>query len=189
MSENDIAVPGEELCVIEEFVPGAYTYIDERGNVRATVTGVVKRDLKTHDIHVQPIKGRQLPSQGDIIIGKVVAMLNEKVAVIKIYAIQRDNGRLEILKHAYTGLLHVVQASDQPTPNTSIKDVVGIGDIVRARVISVKGPPFLLSMKGQNLGVIYAVCPYCRVELRRRGRVLQCPSCGQIFKRKTPIVD
>jgi len=189
MSENEIVIPGEELCVIEEFLPGAYTYSDERGNVRATVTGLVKRDLKTHDIHVQPLRGRSLPSQGDIIIGKVVAMLNEKVAVVKICAVQRENGKLEVLKHSYTGLLHVVQASDQPTPNMSIRDVVGIGDIVRARVISIKGPPFLLSLKGQNLGVIYALCPFCRVELRKRGRSLQCPSCGQIFKRKIPVVE
>ncbi len=189
MSENDVAIPGEELCVIEEFLPGAYTYSDEQGHVRATVTGTVKRDLKTHDIHVRPLKEKFLPSQGDIVIGKVIAMLNEKVAVVKICAIQRENGKIEVLKHTYTGLLHVIQAVDQPSPNMSIKDVVGIGDVVRAKVISVKGPPFLLSMRGQNLGVIYAICPYCRVELRKRGRNLQCPSCGQVFKRKTPIVD
>ncbi len=184
---SDVVLPGDELCVIEEFLPGRYAYADDRGIVRSSVVGLVKRDLKSHDIDVIPVRGKLLLSYGDVVYGKVVAMLNEKVAVVKICAIHGDNGKLVSLKYTYTGLLHISQISDQPI--STIREVLGIGDVVRARIISRWGPPYLISIKSQNLGVIYAICPTCHVEARRRNRFFQCPSCGQVLKRKVPITD
>ncbi len=182
---SDIVVPGEELCVIEEFVPGQYAYADADGYVRALVLGRVVKDVKAHDIKVEPIRNKLLPRQGDIVYGKVVSIVNEKVAIVKILAVH-ENGTIVPLKHHCTGLLHISQASNGPA---SMKDIVGIGDVVRARIISTWGPPYLISIKAQNLGVIYALCPRCRVELRRRSDKLQCPSCGMVIKRKVPLVD
>ncbi len=184
---GDVVVPGEELCVIEEFIPGKYVYADERGIIRSSVVGIVKRDLKSHDIEVVPLRSRFLLSQGDVVYGKVMTMLNEKVAIVKILAVQDHDGKLLILKHQYTGILHISQTSEQPI--STIREVVGIGDIVKARIISKWGPPYLISIKNQNLGVIYSVCPNCHVEAKRRSRYFQCPICGQVLKRKTPTVE
>ncbi len=182
---DDIVVPGEELCVIEEFLPSQFTYADELGYVRSLVLGRVVRDLKTHDIKVEPVKNRLLLRQGDIVYGKVVSIVNEKVAIVKIVALH-ENGTIIPLKHHCTGLLHISQASNGPS---TMRDIVGIGDVVRAKIISTWGPPYLISIKAQNLGVVYALCPRCRVELRRRSDKLQCPSCGTVIKRKVPLYD
>ncbi len=184
---NEFVLPGEQICIIEEFVPGINTYADIDGVVRACTVGRVIRNLKTHDIYVESVKLTCGLQQGDIVYGQIVAVLNEKVAVVKILGVQRNSKTVQPLKHSFTGLLHVSQAAETYCP--TLRDIVGIGDVVKAKVISKWGPPYLLSIRGPNLGVIYALCPTCRVEVRRRGSKLQCPICGMVLKRKAPLVE
>ncbi len=188
MSSDELVIPGDRICVIEEFVPGANTYADIDGSVRACVVGKVVRNVRSHDIYVEPLKAANILRQGLIVYGQVVSILNEKVAVVKLLGVWREDKReIMPLKHAFTGLLHVSQASETYCP--TLRDIVGVGDVVKARIISRSGPPYLLSIRGPNLGVVYALCPVCRVETRKRGSKLQCPVCGMVLKRKTPVVD
>lgn len=182
----EIVVPGEKICVIEEFLPGSYTYSDDDGYVKSLIVGKVIRDFKKYEVHVEPIKNRIYLRQGDIILGKVIGIISEKVAIIKILSVFK-NGTYVELRNWYTGLLHISQASE--TYLQSIHEVLGIGDIIRAKIISSKGPPYLLSIRSSNLGVIYTLCPVCRIEMRRKLNTYQCVKCGLQVKKKVPISD
>lgn len=181
----EIAYPGDEIAIIEEYLPGENTYVDSNGVVRASIIGRVVKDNNQHIIQVRPLRKLSLLNINDIVYGRVVSIPNDKVAIIKIFAVLY-NDEIKVLKNTFSGLLHISQASD--TFINNIVEVLGIGDTVKAKVIS-KGPPYLLSIKGLSLGVIQAQCPVCNSVLKRRGQSFQCMNCGTIVKRKVPLVD
>ncbi len=182
--EDAIVAPGERICVIEEFLPGLNSYSDESGYVRSLVFGRVVRDLRNHEVHVVPFSRRAQLKAGSIVYGKVCTVVNDRLAVVRVLALD-DNNIVVPLKSPCTGLLHASQMSDSYV--RSVYEFVGIGDIIRARIVSTWGPPYLLSIRSQDLGVISALCPSCMSEMRRRGGKLYCSACNVQVKRKVPL--
>ncbi len=181
-SEKKIALPGERIAVIEEFMPysGSYPYAyEEDGNIYSSVVGIVKKDLSRRLIAVEPVpKCTRLPMYNDVVYGQVMSVIKDTVAVTRILG-KEGGTRYEV---TVTGLLHISQVSE--TIIRSIYDAVRIGDYIRAKVISRHGPPYLLTIKGRDLGVILAFCPFCHQPLYRHGTLLQCRNCRLSFKRK-----
>ena len=64
---------------------------------------------------------------------------------------------------------------------------IGIGDYLRAKVVSTYGPPIVVSIRGPTYGVILSRCPKCGAVLKRRGMMLYCPNCGAEVKRKIAV--
>jgi exosome complex component CSL4 len=79
------------------------------------------------------------------------------------------------------GTLHISEISAGYVKDPS--DVYSLGDIFRAKVIQVI-PSVQLTTKGNNLGVIKALCSECRHPLESKGQILECPLCGHKEKRK-----
>lgn len=177
MKKNNIVTPGAHLCVIEEFIPGEGTY-ELRGSVRASVLGYVQHDLVSRVIKVKKIPlGTKVPSQGNIIHGLVV-QTSDEVAIIKIMF----DGLLNKLKHIYTGVLHISQASLKYIP--TMYEAVRIGDLVKAKVLN-NSIPYLLSIKDLRLGVILSRCSSCgHTLIKISDELLKCPICGTTEKRK-----
>jgi len=175
---GEVAVPGELLGVIEEFIPRDNTYV-VGGSIRSLVLGVPIYDLREHVVSVRPLWENKplLPRLGDIVYSQV-ERVRDFIAVTSIFEVEGRGS----LKVPFTGILHVAQISTSYVK--TIYDAVRIGDIIRAKVVSERGPPFLLSTKGKDLGVVYALCPECMVPLRRRGVHLVCPRCRRVSRRK-----
>ncbi|RLG77482.1 MAG: RNA-binding protein [Thermoprotei archaeon] len=173
-------VPGDTICVIEEFLPGPWTYVDG-GAIKAAITGNVYVDITTRTVGVRPtVKLFEVPMRGGYVYGYVV-MVKDEFAIIKI--VSNTHGT----KYAstFTGLLHVSQSSDKFIKN--LYDVVRVGDIVKAKVLN-DAPPFNLTLKEPRLGVILAFCGICGSRLTRLSTdTLKCPSCSNIEKRKVSI--
>ena len=108
MSKKYIAVPGEKLYVIEEYLPGTGTYSCPDGWIRSSVLGAVYIDNVQKIVYVKHVRNKpNIPKPGDIIIG-VVSSVSEDLAFIDIFQIEGVNSR----NIDFTGVLHISQASD-----------------------------------------------------------------------------
>ncbi|MEM2142053.1 MAG: exosome complex RNA-binding protein Csl4 [Candidatus Thorarchaeota archaeon] len=156
---GDVVVPGDRLCVIEELMPSFGTY-EHDGAVFAATAGVVSMDMKARSIQVLNTDGRvklALPLKGDIVIGEVSSVYDQRAEI----AIARRN---EIDVHnSWLGEVYIANVTRRYVK--SMHDVIAVGDIVRAMVLTTHKIPVELSLVGPDLGVIYAKCRKCGHEL------------------------
>ncbi|MEM1508527.1 MAG: exosome complex RNA-binding protein Csl4 [Thermofilaceae archaeon] len=175
MVNKEFVVPGDELGVLEEYLPTLNSYTHE-WIVRAKVAGYVHVNVFKHEVQVRRVKDPSVLEENDVIQAMVVG-LRDMVAFLDIFY-NESKERLHI--PPYRGSLHI---SEVGLKIRNIYELLGYGDIVRARVISGK-PPFSLSVRGAHYGLIFARCPKCLTSLKKRGLWLYCTNCRKIFKRK-----
>ncbi len=177
---RSLVVPGDRLCVVEEFMPGEGAYVHVDGSVRAAQVGRAFFDWVQRRVSViNPAGKPRIPRRGSVVYGIVVSLLREDLELVKLFA----DERLRRFNGVYSGFLHVTQASDRPVK--TILEVVKPGDIIRARVLNAKHP-FQLNVKQGNLGVIAAFCSRCGAPLYRvpGQQQLVCLRCGNRENRK-----
>ena len=173
---RELAVPGDLLGIAEEFLagPGAY---EENYRVRAAVLGYVVRDTLGKVASVRPIRYPNLPTPGSVVVG-VVTEVRDEYARVRIDAVGD-----KVLQYPFTGILHIVQITERVGSTARIYDLVRLGDVVRAKVLSSR-PPYILTAKEPKLGVVLASCSLCGATLRPSGDKLVCPRCGNTERRK-----
>lgn len=178
--ERRLAIPGEHLGFEEEFIAGRNAYVDhDTGELRAKVIGIVARDWSNRSIDVNPVKTpKYLVRAGDI-VHAIVYGIKDSLVITQIFYI--ENKKIQLLV-PITGIIPAAYISSWRT--SPYKDVFGYGDIVRAVVVEEAGPPYVLSTKGREFGVILAKCPRCLASMVKRGMVLLCPQCKAKAKRK-----
>lgn len=172
-----LVLPGEEIAVIEEFIGKNNTYIAE-GKVLSKIIGLVDYDLEDRIAIVNPLKRLSLPQKDDIVYA-IVTKVKDIAASLEIFYIENYS------RHFYpsfSATLHVMNVSTSYVK--VLYDVLGCGDIVRAKILVGRTPPYVLSLKGRELGVIYSNCPHCMTPLKKRGFTLFCPRCKRTTKRK-----
>lgn len=175
-ASGKIVVPGEKLCVVEEFMASEGTY-EVNGEVRALRVGVVLYDYFSRKVRVlYPGKRAFTPKQGNIIKGKIVSV-GDDTAFVKIMEIEG----VKPLSGFFTGLIHVSQISTNYIKN--VEEAFKLGDIIRARVLT-SWPPYQLSTKYPGTGVVLAFCSNCRSPLWLKNGLLICPECNSREKRR-----
>ena len=177
--QGTFVTPGERLSVIEEFFPGQGTYVDG-GDIRASRAGFLLLNLSDRKITVfRPLEPRgasSVPRPGSTVIGEV-SNTHQNYSLIRIWMVGQRH-----LSSFFTGLLHI---SNVGLSVKSMFNVCRPGDIVRARVISVKNRIRHLSLAGRRFGVIYAFCTACGSLLKaREDKKLICENCGSLERRK-----
>ena len=178
--DSKAVLPGDPICVLEEFIPGASTY-EEKGVVRSLAIGRVATDLKLRVVHVKSLVRRAtIPSKGSYVYG-VVQVVRDEHAIVKLVADSDWRG----FNGYFTGVLHISQASDKYVSN--LYEVLRAGDIIKARVYN-SNLPFNIGLKEPRLGVVLAFCGKCGRVLKAAGPdTLKCPYCGNLEKRKLSI--
>lgn len=173
-------VPGDEVCIIEEFLPGIGTY-ESSGIVRSAFIGEVSIDMNIRVVSVKPrVRVPTLPTKGVVVYG-VVAVVKDEYAIVRILA--EANGHK--YQNVFTGLLHITQASEGYVKN--LYDVLRVGDLVKAKVLN-DNPPYNLTVRDRKLGVLLAFCGNCGLTLDKSNNdTLKCRRCGNIEKRKLSI--
>ena len=170
-------VPGDDICIIEEFLPGIGTY-EDNGIVKSAFIGEVSIDMNLRVISVKPkVRIPILPSRGTVVYG-VVAVVKDEYAIIRIIA--EANGHK--YQNVFTGLLHITQASEGFVKN--LYEVLRVGDLIKAKVLN-DNPPYNLTIKEKKLGIVLAFCGRCGSILDKSNNdILKCPKCGNTEKRK-----
>jgi len=169
-------VPGDRLGVIEEFLPGPGTYV-ENGTIYSFATGRALVDVLNKQVSVfSKTRFLGVPKVGSVVIGQVTDV-QSKIAVVRIFQVGKHS-----LSGFFTGILHVSDVSVRYVE--TMYDACKPGDIIRAKVVSDKNRTFHLSTKEPNLGVIYAFCSRCGNALTFRRVRMRCLKCGKIERRK-----
>jgi len=174
---KDVVVPGEVIGVIEEFLAGEGTYVDG-DKIRSLRIGRAILDVDERKVYVKPmIREELIPGRGDVVIGDVHSLKKDVALVL----IRKMENKGVIFNVPFHGILHVSQVSNRFTE--SILSAVRVMDIIRARIINNK-PPFQLSIKEKDLGVLLAFCPQCHNAMVIKDRKLYCPACKIREERK-----
>lgn len=170
--------PGTPLAYSEELLPGQNTY-DDGTQIRAAVYGVQHVDPETMAVSVRPAgKGVATIERGDIVVGQVTYIKPEALASVKILAVRGKEGRS--LLQTLEGTLHVSKIDARYIK--FVDEEYRGGDLIRAKVISLKGGPQLATDK-PDLGCIKAWSSD-GVPLVRDGNRLKDPETGQVHHRK-----
>ena len=184
MGENlrKLVLPSDKLAVIEEYIPGEGTYADDHGYIRAARVGysIADKNFKVITV-VHPQRKPFIPKQGMIVLG-VVTSVKEDLVFIDIIADKDGNP----FSGKFTGVIHLSQASK--TFIKTIEEAFKLSDIVLAKVLTDRIPPYQLTTKPPELGVIAATCSLCgTILVRRDENTLICPQCGNTEKRKVAL--
>jgi exosome complex component CSL4 len=169
-------IPGEKIAVIEEFMAGPGTFIEE-GDIRSKTVGYTITDF--HNKLVSIYSGNKnpvFPRKGSIVLGQVVST-QDKTAIIRILSVDR-----QLVPGQLTGVIHISTVSSDYV--RTMYDATRLGDLIKAKVISNRNGVTHLSTIGREFGVIQAFCSRCGEKLTRRGRILSCPVCSNNEERK-----
>lgn len=177
MRENNrMVLPGEEVGISEEYIPGEGTY-ESGGRIYSAVVGELELDRKDM---VARVRGYNPPLElkpGDIVIGNVEDIRSSMVIIDAAMV----EGKTRSITGETEGTVHISKVSEGYTQD--IKREYHVGDIVRAKVLQVK-PSLQLATNARDLGVIKARCTRCRSPLVKRGNELYCENCERAETRK-----
>ena len=155
VKSGDTVVPGEQLCVIEELMPGFGTY-EKEGVVYSATAGSVEMNLKDRSISVRTGKDGSklvLPVKGDIMVGEVVVVYDQRAEV---NLVKRND---EDVLSGILGEIHISNVTRRYIK--SMQDAIKPGDIIRGAALNTHEIPVHLSLVGPDLGVLEGSCSKC----------------------------
>ena len=182
---NSFVVPGSFLSYSEEYVGGENAFEDasgegSEGGVFASSVGFLERDSAKRQVDVRAFKAKRLLSQNDLVYARIedlydtVALTSFKPVDFRSIGSPND--------FAYLRISEIKQGFVE-----SFRNHLGIGDIVKARVLEVTRLGIYLTIKEDDLGVVQAFCGSCRRELAFAAGGLSCSACGAKEFRKMPL--
>jgi len=173
-------IPGEKIGVIEEFIRGKGTYVNN-GVIRSKIVGTTLVNLVSREVMVYPrVRMPVFPEVGSTIIGQVVDV-QKTIALVNILKIGDRASR-----GSFTGILLSTTVDGRRGIHVrDLKNAVRAGDIIVAKVLNNKNGIFILSTAGSKYGVIYALCSECGEILELEKTRLKCPKCKRVERRKT----
>jgi len=169
-----VAVPGEQLGVEEEYVPGNNVYVED-GQLYSNTYGAVDLDSQNKKIGVVAENKVAIPEVGDIVEGVIIGVKEDSCSVT-IVAIKGKKP----LSGNFSGVLHVSQVAKSYV--NTIFDAVNLNDRILAKVMT-SWAPYQLSTADDDLGVIYSTCTRCGEELVFKRGGLFCRR-DKLFERK-----
>jgi exosome complex component CSL4 len=172
-------VPGDEVGVMEEYSPASGVY-SKGGDLYSAAAGGLELNAQEHTAKIDGIaKPPKFQRPASTVVG-VVAELNDKVAIVDLMPMETEKSRL--IKNEASAVLRV--SNVRRSYVNSLKDEMGIGDVIRARITEVSEHSVGLRVDDNDLGVIKAFCKACRQPLVLNGTALKCGSCGHVESRK-----
>ena len=172
---DEFAYPGKKLGVIEEFVPGSGVYC-QNGEIRAKFVGVARKNVIEKTVRVDRVRRKLLIQIGDEVIGRVT----ELAGVYGVAKIEFVNGKItnKFISAVIYPTRHLKENEKQ----------YKVGDVILAKVESLKNRILHLSIKERRYGVIMARCSTCGnvLALVKNGEngILICKRCKNEERRK-----
>ncbi len=179
-NNNEIALTGQYLGVVEEYLADKKSTYVRDGQIFATKAGIVSIDEERRAIEIKSLQDedRKTIKINDILIGTI--------QFLRLYSVGINFATINNKIHfnsSYFGNIHVSHISHKFIEK--IADAFQITDIIRAKVIKQEQKEYSLSTVGKNLGVIHPDCSICGSTLEKIGQNrLKCPRCGSTENRK-----
>lgn len=176
--DEQLVLPGQELGVIEEFLPADNCYEDEEnGTVVAAALGHLK--VEKHQASVAPKRKIFVPKRGSIALG-MVAEIRKQTASIEIAHFKVGNV-FKDMRTRYVATLHITNISDRYV--RSMHDAVRPADWVLCKIIKYNPADGRMDVSlfgSRQLGVIYAACFQCNAEISKvvKRSLVRCSACG-----------
>ena len=177
---NEIALTGQYLGVVEEYLADKKSTYVRDGQIFATKAGIVSIDEERRAIKIKSLQDedRKTIKINDILIGTI--------QFLRLYSVGINFATINNKIHfnsSYFGNIHVSHISHKFIEK--IADAFQITDIIRAKVIKQEQKEYSLSTVGKDLGVIHADCSICGSTLEKIGQnKLKCSRCGNTENRK-----
>ncbi|MDV3292967.1 MAG: exosome complex RNA-binding protein Csl4 [Nitrososphaerales archaeon] len=173
--KKDAVLPGDQVAVSEEYLPGAHVY-DDSGLLRALAVGTVRRDPQSKEISVAPAAPANLLKVGDYVTGQVESASTSNSSVMIYYVNGRPTDK------EFSGMLML--RSGRRERGVREGPPVKLGDVVRCRLYSMMNGIIHLSIDEDRAGVVFALCGNCGRPLLRGGNRAKCDECGNVEERK-----
>ena len=170
-TDKQLAFPGDEVGVSEEFIPGPGTY-EKGGRIYAIFFGELELDKENMTATVHPHNPPVVLQVNDIVVGRVYD-LRSSMAVVNIL---KREGTTRAITGEKLATVHISKISDDYVED--IRDAYRLGDTVRALVVQTE-PSVQLTTAREDLGVISARCVICQLPLARQDDKLHCTSCDR----------
>jgi exosome complex component CSL4 len=175
-----LAFPGDFLGYSEEFVAGEGT-VEQDGSIFAVALGEKQVDDSGRRVSIKAAKFVRPLAKGDIVYGKIQD-LYDTVALIEFQPLNAPSTfPAAESRNAFLRISEITSGYVE-----KLEDYMRIGDYVRAQVLEVKSLGIYLTMKAPDLGVVKAICSYCRGGMDLKGKDFVCSRCGSIEQRKLP---
>jgi exosome complex component CSL4 len=168
MSENAI-FPGDKIASIEEYEAGDNTF-DDGDMVRAATVGEKDMNKTTRTISINHPKMLSIPKVGDIIIGKVAAVMSSMIAVSIDYINEKPT----------TSKVECVCG----TRNLRIRNVALVNDIVALKIINHLNGTIHAAINEPELGILFTKCRKCGGKVVSMRDAIKCTECSWIDERK-----
>ena len=168
MSENAI-FPGDKIASIEEYEAGDNTF-DDGDMVRAATIGEKDMNKTTRTISINHPKMLSIPKVGDIIIGKVAAVMSSMIAVSIDYINEKPT----------TSKVECVCG----TRNLRIRNVALVNDIVALKIINHLNGTIHATISEPELGTLFTKCRKCGGKVISMRDAIKCTECSWIDERK-----
>ena len=168
MSENAI-FPGDKIASIEEYEAGDNTF-DDGDMVRAATVGEKDMNKTTRTISINHPKMLSIPKVGDIIIGKVAAVMSSMIAVSIDYINEKPT----------TSKVECVCG----TRNLRIRNVALVNDIVALKMINHLNGTIHAAINEPELGILFTKCRKCGGKVVSMRDAIKCTECSWIDERK-----
>lgn len=172
MAKESVTLPGDKVAYIEEFEGADGTY-ESDGIVRSSRIGKTVFDLKKRVVKIDhKARSSSLPKVGDLVVG-FVDMVPSNMVSMKILYIN------DVKSEAGFGAISLMKGG---RGRRGI--MFRVGDIVRAKVVSLLNANIHVTFHDENLGVIYTVCHSCGSNVVRVDGKVKCIECGTTEERK-----
>jgi exosome complex component CSL4 len=177
MKEKRPVLPGEEVAVVEEFIPAEGTY-EENGIVYAAMLGELELDFDDKVASVKAYNPMLELKAGDFVFCEVTDVKN-CMAICEVVAVE---GKKRNITGDTNGTIHISKLSQDYVQDVGRE--LRPSDIIRAKVMQSK-PSVQLTTAGPHLGAVKSLCRRCRAPLERKDKNLYCRACDRTETRKT----
>lgn len=173
--KKKFVVPGEVLCVAEEYLPLEGVFADQRGFIKSRFLGQALYNLRMKEVKVLPLKEIVSLGPRDRVIAEV-RDVQERIAVAEAFVKLPETP----MKYRRMGVI-------LGRKNDALENIVGIGDIALLNVVNVYRGLVTFDIYSPGCGVMLAMCSVCGNVLDKRNGILVCSRCGSRERRKTVL--
>jgi exosome complex component CSL4 len=172
MAKENTTLPGDKVASTEEFEPADGTY-ESNGVVRSSRIGKTVFDLKKRTVKIDhKAKSALLPKVGDLVVG-FVNMVPGNMVSMKILYINdaKSDANFEAIS---------LMKGGRGRRGVMFR----MGDVVRAKVVSLLNANIHVTFHDSNLGVLYTACHSCGNNVVKVDGMVKCIECGATEERK-----